>query len=142
IYYAHMAKKLAEKENRADVTALSYGLSTPVMFIYLFGVMQPALSLTGDPDLAWKIGVAACFLGGLVDVIGSLVGNFIRKNIPRASMLGALAGVAFSVIGAQMFFHTYESPIIGILAMAIILIGFLGGKRMPFKIPASLFAII
>lgn len=142
IYYAHMAKKLAEKENRIDVTALSYGISTPVMFIYLFGVMQPALSLTGDPELAWKIGVAACFLGGLVDVIGSVIGNFIRRNIPRASMLGALAGVAFSVIGAQMFFHTYESPIIGLLSMTIILIGFLGGKYMPFKVPSTLFAVI
>lgn len=142
LYYAHMAKQLAEKENRVDVTALSYGISTPVMFIYLFGVMGPALNLTGDPELAWKIGVAACFLGGLVDVIGSFVGNFIRKHIPRASMLGALAGVAFSVIGAQMFFHTYESPIVGLLAMTLILIGFLGGKRMPFKIPSTLFAII
>lgn len=142
IYYAHMAKQLAEKENRTDVTALSYGISTPVMFIYLFGVMAPAINLTGDPELAWKIGVAACLLGGLVDVVGSLIGNFIRRNIPRASMLGALAGVAFSVIGAQMFFHTYESPIIGLLSMTIILIGFLGGKRMPFKIPATLFAVI
>jgi AGZA family xanthine/uracil permease-like MFS transporter len=142
IYYAHMAKQLAEKENRIDVTALSYGISTPVMFIYLFAVMQPALALTGNPELAWKIGVAACFLGGLVDVIGSLIGNFIRKHIPRASMLGALAGVAFSVIGAQMFFHTYESPIIGLLSLTIILIGFLGRKRMPFKIPSTLFAII
>lgn len=142
LYYSHMAKKLAEKENRTDVTALSYGISTPVMFIYLFGVMAPALTLTGDPDLAWKIGVAACFLGGVIDVLGSFAGNFIRKNIPRASMLGALAGVAFSVIGAQMFFNTYESPVVGILAMVIILIGFLGGKRMPFKVPTSLFAVL
>ncbi len=34
LYYAHMAKKLAEKENRTDVTALSYGISTPPMFIF------------------------------------------------------------------------------------------------------------
>src|SRR5690625_935989 len=69
IYYAHMAKKLAEKENRIDVTALSYGISTPVMFIYLFGVMAPALTLTNDPDLAWKIGIAATFLGGFVETL-------------------------------------------------------------------------
>lgn len=142
LYYAHMAKKLAIKENRSDVTALSYGISTPIMFIYLFGVMAPALNITGDPDLAWKIGMAACFLGGMVEALGSLVGNFIRKHLPRASMLGALAGVAFSVIGGQMFFHTYESPIIGILAITIILIGLVGRKKMPFNIPPTLFAII
>ena len=141
-YYAYMAKKLAEKENRSDVTALSYGISTPVMFIYLFGVMAPALTLTNDPDLAWKIGMAATFLGGFVETLGSLIGNYIRKLLPRAAMLGALAGVAFSVIGGQMFFHTFESPIIGMVSLVFILIGFVGKRAMPFKIPTSLFAII
>lgn len=142
LYYAHMAKKLAEKENREDVTALSYGISTPVMFIYLFGILKPALDFTGDPETAWKIGVAATFLGGVVEALGSLIGSWLRKNLPRASMLGALAGVAFSVIGAQMFFHTYESPIIGIFVLTVILAGFIGRRSMPFKIPTSLFAII
>lgn len=142
LYYAHMASKLAEKENRINVTALSYGISTPVMFIYLFGVLKPALDFTGDPQIAWTIGVAACFLGGVVEALGSIVGSWIRDNLPRASMLGALAGVAFAVIGGQMFFHTYESPIIGILVLVIILVGLVAKKQMPFKIPASLFAII
>ena len=142
LYYAHMANKLAIKENRSDVTALSYGISTPVMFIYLFGIMAPALALTGDPDLAWKIGMAATFIGGVVEVLGSFFGNFIRKHLPRAAMMGALAGVAYSVIGGQMFFHTFESPIVGMISLVLILIGFVGNKPMPFKIPTSLFAII
>lgn len=141
-YYAHMAKKLAVKEKRSDVTALSYGISTPVMFIYLFGIMAPAIALTNDPEIAWKIGMAATFLGGLVEVLGSFIGNFIRKYLPRAAMMGALAGVAYSVIGGQMFFHTFESPVVGMVAMVLILIGFVGKKAMPFKIPTSLFAII
>ena len=40
-YYAWSAARLARKENRADVTALSYGISTPVMFVFLFGVLLP-----------------------------------------------------------------------------------------------------
>src|SRR5690625_720245 len=54
LYYAHMAKKLAVKEQRTDVTALSYGISTPAMFVFLFGVMAPALAFTNDPETAWK----------------------------------------------------------------------------------------
>lgn len=142
LYYSHMAKKLAEKEGRIDVTALSYGISTPVMFVYLFGVLKPALDLTNDPELAWKIGVAACFLGGIIEALGSILGKWVRENLPRPAMLGALAGVAFSVIGGQMFFHTYEMPVIGILVLVIVLIGLVARKSMPFKIPASLFAII
>ncbi|MDR5659648.1 NCS2 family permease [Serpentinicella sp. ANB-PHB4] len=141
-YYAHMAKKLAIKENRTDVTALSYGISTPVMFIYLFGVLSPALSLTGDPEMAWKIAMAACLLGGVIEALGSVIGKWIHTHLPRASMLGALAGVAFAFIGGELFFRTYEMPVVGMLVLAIILIGLVAKKAMPFKIPASLFAIV
>ncbi|ABR47553.1 Xanthine/uracil/vitamin C permease [Alkaliphilus metalliredigens QYMF] len=141
-YYAQMAKKLAEKENRTNVTALAYGISTPVMFIYLFGVLAPALSLTGDAEMAWKIGMAACFLGGAIEALGSIIGNWVRTHLPRAAMLGALSGVAFAFIGGELFFNTYEMPIVGMVVLAIILIGLVAKKAMPFKIPASLFAIV
>ena len=103
LYYAHMAKKLAIKENRTDVTALAYGISTPPMFIFLFGVLKPALDITGDPYIAIQIGMAACFLGGLIEVMGAAI---------------------------------------GMLVMVIVFVGLLAQKRMPFRIPASLFAII
>ncbi|MDY0161951.1 hypothetical protein [Desulfobotulus sp.] len=142
LYYAYMARKLAQKEGRIDVTALSYGVSTPVMFIYLFGVLKPALNITGDPELAWKIGLAACFLGGVIEILGSLIGKWIHARLPRAAMMGALAGVAFAFIGGELFFRTYEMPIVGLVVLTIILIGLITKKPMPFKIPASLFAIV
>ncbi len=143
LYYSRMARQLAEKEGREDVTALSYGISTPVMFIYLFGIMGPALEFAnGDAELAWKIGVGACFLGGVLEALGSIFGPWIRRNLPRAAMLGALAGVAFTLIGSEMFFTTYEMPIVGLLVMGIIIIGLIAKKKMPYNIPASLFAII
>lgn len=142
LYYAHMANKLAIKEQRTNVTALSYGVSTPVMFIYLFGVLKPALEATGDPDLALKIGLAACFMGGLIEVLGSFIGKWLHSKLPRAAMLGALAGVAFAFIGGELLFKTYEMPLVGIVVLAIILIGLIAKKPMPFKIPASLFAIV
>jgi len=142
IYYAYSANRLAIKEQRTDVTALAYGISTPVMFIYLFGVLGPALALTNDPYVAWRIGVAACIFGGAVEATGSILGNWIRRILPRAAMLGALAGVAFSFIGAELFFNTFEMPIVGMLVLSIIIIGLIAKKSMPFRIPASLFAII
>lgn len=142
VYYAYMANRLAQKEGRTDVTALSYGISTPVMFVYLFGVMGPALAFTGDPEVAWRIGLAACFFGGVVEVVGSFVGNWVRKTLPRASMLGALAGVAFTFIGGELFFNVHEMPMIGFIVLAIIIVGLIAKKTMPFRLPASLFAII
>ncbi|MBU8907850.1 NCS2 family permease [Desertibacillus haloalkaliphilus] len=142
LYYAYMANRLAQKEGRTDVTALSYGISTPVMFVFLFGVLLPALTLTGDPDLAWKIALAACFISGLIEVLVSFTGSWVRNNIPRPAMLGALAGVALTFVAGEMLFNTFSMPVVGLVALAIILIGFIGKIALPFNIPPSLFAIV
>ena len=41
LYYAWMAWKLSKKLQTADVTALPSGISTPAMFVILFGVISP-----------------------------------------------------------------------------------------------------
>jgi AGZA family xanthine/uracil permease-like MFS transporter len=141
-YYAWSATRLARRERRSDVTALSYGISTPVMFVFLFGVLLPAKQLTGDAELAWKIAVAACFLSGAIEVLISLVGRWAQHHLPRAAMLGAVAGVALTFIAGEMLFKTLEMPIIGLLVLAIILVGLLARVSMPFRLPTSLFAIV
>lgn len=142
LYYAYMANRLAKKENRTNVTALSYGISTPVMFVFLFGVLLPAHTLTGDPELAWKIALAAAFISGLIEVLASFTGNWIQRNLPRAAMLGALAGVALTFIAGEMLFNTLEMPVVGLFVLAVILVGIVGKVALPFRIPASLFAIV
>ncbi|KIL45054.1 NCS2 family permease [Jeotgalibacillus soli] len=142
LYYAHMANRLAQKEGRTDVTALSYGISTPVMFVFLFGVLAPALALTNDHELAWKIAVAAAFLSGLVEALVSLSGNWVRNHLPRAAMLGALAGVALTFIAGEMLFNTFSVPVVGLVSLIIIIVGVVGKMSMPFKIPTSLFAVL
>lgn len=141
-YYAWSAARLARKENRADVTALSYGISTPVMFVFLFGVLLPAKNLTGDAELAWKVAVAACFISGAIEAAISLIGNWVQRSLPRAAMLGAVAGVALTFIAGEMLFKTLEIPMIGLLVLAIMIVGLVARVSMPFRLPASLFAII
>lgn len=142
LYYAYTAKRLAQKEGRTDVTALSYGISTPVMFVFLFGVLAPALALTDDHELAWKITVAAAFLSGAIEALVSIGGHQIRKFLPRPALLGALAGVALTFVAGEMLFNTFSIPVVGLVSLAIIIVGFIGKIAMPFKIPTSLFAIL
>ena len=141
-YYAWSASRLARKENRNDVTALSYGISTPVMFVFLFGVLLPAKQLTGDAEMAWKIAVAACFISGAIETSISFIGRWVQYHLPRAAMLGAVAGVALTFIAGEMLFKTLEMPIIGLVVLTLIIIGLVARVSMPFRIPTSLFAII
>lgn len=141
-YYAYSAARLARKENRADVTALSYGISTPVMFVFLFGVLLPAKQLTGDAELAWKVAVAACMISGAIEASIALIGRWVQRHLPRAAMLGAVSGVALTFIAGEMLFKTLEIPAVGLLVLAIIIVGLVARVSMPFRLPTSLFAIV
>ena len=139
--YTLMAKRVAGKEGRA-VTALPYGISTPVMFVYLFGVIGPIYWATNDALLAWQVGIGAGFMGGIVAALGALVGPFLKRVTPRAGMLGTLCGIALVFIGTVPFAEVFEDPIIGFISMLIIVWGLVGRYKLPFNLPAGLVALV
>ena len=47
IYYAYLAKRLARKENRDDVTALPSGVSIVFVLVYTLGILLPVSRITG-----------------------------------------------------------------------------------------------
>lgn len=138
--YTWMAKWAAEKHGR-DVTALPYGISTPVMFVYLFGVIGPIYWATNDPLLAWQVGIGAGFMGGIVAAMGALIGPFLKRITPRAGMLGTLCGIALVFIGSVPLAEIFEHPVIGFTSLLFILWGLIGRFRLPGNVPAGLVAI-
>ncbi|WP_417741967.1 xanthine/uracil/vitamin C permease [Salipiger sp.] len=139
--YTVMAKVTANRTGR-DVTALPYGLSTPVMFVYLFGVIGPIYWATQDPLLAWQVGIGAGFMGGIVAALGAIVGPRLKRITPRAGMLGTLCGIALMFIGAVPLSQIFEQPVIGFTALLFILWGLIGRFRLPGNLPAGLVAIL
>src|SRR3954447_9208038 len=101
IFYFYLARKLAEKEGRATVTAMPYGPSVPHMFIVTFVVMLPTFIATKDPIAAWTAGLAWAFIIGIIILIGAFVGPTIRKFTPRAALLGTLAGISITFISMR-----------------------------------------
>ncbi|MBR5681124.1 MAG: xanthine/uracil/vitamin C permease, partial [Clostridia bacterium] len=86
LYYAWMAAKLSAKLERPDVTALPSGISTPAMFVILFGVISPIHYAIGDPETEWGAAMAACFIGGFVEFLGGFIGPWVKKHLPRAAL--------------------------------------------------------
>ncbi|MFV0334994.1 MAG: xanthine/uracil/vitamin C permease [Tropicimonas sp.] len=125
-----------------DVTAMPYGISTPVMFVYLFGVIGPIYWATNDAMLAWQVGIGAGFIGGIVAALGAVVGPWLKRVTPRAGMLGTLCGIALVFIGSVPLAEIFESPIIGFTSLTIILWGLVGRFRLPWNIPAGLLALL
>lgn len=142
VYYSFMAIKLAKKEQRNDVTALPAGTSVPHMFLIVFLVIGPVYWATDNAYLAWGAGLVWSLMEGIIELIGSMFGAKLREILPRAAMLGSLAGVSITYIALNPAFSIFAIPYIGLVALAIVLLGWVGKAKMPFNIPVGLVAIL
>ena len=142
VYYTFLARRLARRENRTDVTALPYGPSVPHMFIVVFVIMLPIFLTTGDFLQAWQAGLAWAFVIGVIVLIGAFVGPFIRKITPRAAMLGTLAGISLTFISMRPAAQIWDAAWIGLPVLGIILVGFFTNIRLPGGIPVGLAALL
>jgi AGZA family xanthine/uracil permease-like MFS transporter len=142
IFYFYLAKKLAEKEGRTNVTAMPYGPSVPHMFIVTFVVMLPTFIATKDPIKAWTAGLAWAFIIGIIILIGAFVGPTIRKFTPRAALLGTLAGISITFISMRPAAQMWEAAWIALPVLAMIVIGFVAGVQLPGNFPMGLAALL
>jgi AGZA family xanthine/uracil permease-like MFS transporter len=141
LYYAWQAQQLAKAERRDDVTAQPFGLNTPTVFLFLYLVMYPVYVRTQDAELAWKVGVAACFLSGVIEAAGAFVGATLQRITPRPALLAALAGAALAYIALFPTLDLFARPVVGLVPLAIILLGYFARVRLPLNLPAGLVAV-
>src|SRR5215216_4150559 len=119
-YYFLMARRLAFKTGRTDITAMPAGPSVPHMFIVVLIIMLPVKIKTGDPVLAWEVGLAWAFIEGLINISGAFVAAYIRRLTPRAALLGTLAGVSIAFIALRPAQQIFMTPFIGLIGLAIV----------------------
>lgn len=148
LYYAWQALQLAKRENRTDVCALPYGISTPAIFAHVFLVMLPAKQLAlaqgmADPErFAWHAGLVACALGGLVEFSLSFCAPFIRRHTPQAAMLATLGGVGIGLLGLSFFFQLFAAPLVGIVTLTLVFLVFFGRVKFRGGLPATVVILV
>jgi AGZA family xanthine/uracil permease-like MFS transporter len=111
------------------------------LLAFIFFVMHPVYQETKDVEFTWRVGVLACFLSGIIELMGSLIAEKIRRVTPRAALLSALAGIAVTFISMDFLFRIYQRPFIAMVPMIIILAQYFSGIRYPFGFPGGLLAI-
>lgn len=141
LFYSWQAKKLALKEKRSNVTALPYGINTVSLFAYLIFIMGPVFRQTGSYEMAWKVGLLACFGSGVIEFGGAFAVDILRRITPRAALLATLAGIAITFISMDFAFQTFEKPLIAMLPLALILIQYFSKVRFPLGLPGGMVAV-
>jgi AGZA family xanthine/uracil permease-like MFS transporter len=148
-FYAWQAQRLSAASGRRDVTALPYGINTVSLFAFTFLVMLPvklaALSAgmaeVEAARLAWQLGLAACFLSAVIELVGAVVAEHVRRSTPRAALLSTLAGIAVSFIAIDFAMQTFGAPLVAILPLGVILTTYFAHTRLPWRIPGGGWAL-
>jgi AGZA family xanthine/uracil permease-like MFS transporter len=150
-FYAWQSQRLSAATGRTDVCALPYGINTVSLFAFVFLVMLPvrleALARGVAPEeaskLAWQVGLAACLISAVIELVCSLVADKVRRLTPRAALLSTLAGIAISFIAIDFAIKTFAMPLVAMLPLGVILTTYFAGmKKMPLRIPGGAWAVI
>jgi AGZA family xanthine/uracil permease-like MFS transporter len=130
------------RTGREDVTAMPFGIDTPTLFAMVFGVLGPVMLATGDPVLAWKVGMAATIAIGLAKLGLAFAGDWARRVVPRAALLGSIAGVAILLIAFLPTLKILRDPLVGLVSLVVLLLTLFGRVRMVFGLPGALVAVL
>ena len=96
---------------------------------------------SNDPLLAYRVGLGAAFIGGLIEIGGAFFGPLIERLTPQAGMLGTVAGVTIIWIAMVPSAIIFANPVIGLPVLFITLLGLVGGYRFPFRLPTGVVAL-
>lgn len=146
--YTLMAIRLMRRTGREDVTAMPLGTDTPSTIGIALAVLGPAYvaARANMPDeqaaiLAWQVGMATMVLMGLFKVAMSFIGERIGRWIPAAGLLGSIAGVGVALLGTLQLGEIYAEPVVGMIALGLIIYALVARIRLPFQAPAVLVAV-
>ncbi len=149
LFYGLQAHYVARKTRNPTCTALPYGINTPSVFAFALFVMAPVyhnfeseLGSAAAADLAWKAGMLACIVSGIIEFVGAFFAEKLRRITPRAALLGVLAAVGITFIASDFAFRIYAHPLVGLLPLGILLLAYFGNYRFPLGLPGGLLVVV
>jgi AGZA family xanthine/uracil permease-like MFS transporter len=150
LVFTWMAFRLARRTGRTDVTAMPLGLDTPSTFGMVFFVIGPAYAaalasgMDQEPAArhAWHVGMCAIVASGVFKMLCSLVAGPIRRLVPRAGLLGSLAAIALALITFLPLLEIFGSPLVGLVALGVVLASLTARIPFPGAIPGALAALV
>ena len=150
LIYTFMAFRLARRTGRTDITAMPLGLDTPSTFGTVFLIIGPAyqgaLHRGLDPDSsakhAWFLGITMLVASGFFKLACAPWSNWIRKQVPRAGLLGSLTAIALVLISFLPLLDIAAEPVPGLVALGLMLATLTARWQFPRQFPGALGAVV
>ena len=150
VLYTVMARRLAARSGREDVTAMPLGLDAPTSIGMALLVLGPAFAgfkAAGMEESAaamatWQLGMASLVVMGLLKTVLSFAGDAVTRHVPRAALLGAIGGAALMLLGFLPLIESLRQPLVGLVTLGVLLYILVAGGRVPWRLPGVLFALL
>jgi len=142
--------RMALRSGRADACAMPLGIDAPTtigMGLLVLGPAFLAFKQQGmdemtAADATWKLGMAALVVMGVLKTVLSFFGDWVMRNVPRAGLLGSIAGIALVLMGFFPLVDVLRVPVVGFACLGIILYALVAHAPLPGRIPGVLFSIL
>lgn len=150
LIYTWLAVRLGRRTGRDDVTAMPLGIDTPTTIGLALLVLGPAFARFRAQGLdehsagiaTWHLGMAAMMVMGVLKLALSFAGAWIGRMIPRAGLLGSIAGIALMLIGFIPILKVLQVPVVGFVSLGIVLYAVVAKGRLPGNMPGVLAAFL
>jgi AGZA family xanthine/uracil permease-like MFS transporter len=150
LIYTWMAMRLARRSGRDDVTAMPLGIDTPTTVGLALLVLGPAFSRFKQSGLdehaaaiaTWHLGMASMIVMGLLKFALSFAGAWVNRVVPRAGLLGSIAGIALMLIGFLPIVELLRVPVVGFVGLGIVLYSLVAKGPLPWRMPGVLAAVL
>jgi len=157
VVYTWLAIRLARKLGRSDVTAMPLGLDTPSTIGMALAVIGPAFvgikgdlaagGLAGEALVreaalgAWGVGMAVMLVMGTVKVIFSFIGDWVRRQMPTAGLLGSIGGIGLALLSFFPLLNIFAAPVVGMAALGLVLYALVARIELPWRLPGAAVAV-
>lgn len=150
LVYTWMAVRLARRTGRDDVTAMPLGIDTPTTIGLALLVLGPAFARFKQDGLderaaamaTWHLGMASMIVMGLLKFVLSFAGGWVSRVIPRAGLLGSIAGIALMLIGFIPILELLRVPVVGFVGLGVVLYAVVAKGPLPGRVPGVLAAFL
>ena len=148
--YTWMARRLAAKTGRDDVTAMPLGLDAPTSIGMALLVLGPAFAGFRQQGMdehaaaiaTWQLGMASLVVIGVFKLALSFAGDWATRVLPRAALLGSIGGAALALLGFLPLVELLREPVVGFTTLGLLLYVLVAKGRLPVKLPGVLFALL
>jgi AGZA family xanthine/uracil permease-like MFS transporter len=148
--YFFMARRLAQRTGRADTTAMPLGVDAPTSIGMALLVLGPAFlsyKQSGMDEHAaamatWQLGMASLVVMGVFKTVLSFFGPMVQRHVPRAGLLGSIAGIALVLMGFLPLLEIMKVPVVGFAGLGVVLYALVARGPMPWNLPGVLVAFV